>query len=313
MPKFYKLFALITIIIANLMLVPPAFAGSYSNGTGVIVDGTVVTQTVSVSNETTVAMVAISINFHKADDPCPNGGTGWTFNDEIGFQLISPLGTTVSLVNPGDYTDIITDGGTVMVTFSDNATSSVSSVPATGTFLPASPLSIFNGEGANGLWTLRIEDTVVDDPLCLFSWTLYINSGVSQNSECVDCPVFYDGRINNYDTGTPVVLYGKADADDNWRLEVYNADGTGLLVVVYPEMIAAVPECPDENTLIYNDETTGISLWRLPVRMVTEDGVNVCPFQLNAPSTEAGKTYIIIFDALYPNSYYQSHEEWIGQ
>jgi hypothetical protein len=124
--------------------------------------------------------------------------------------------------------------------------------------------------------------------------------------------VFYDNRINDFDTGNSVVLYGKPDADDNWRLEVYNADESGLLLVVYPETIAAVPECPASNTLIVNDEATGISLWRLPERTVTAEGVRICPFQLNAPSTEAGKTYVIIFDSLYPSSYYESEDEWIG-
>jgi hypothetical protein len=124
--------------------------------------------------------------------------------------------------------------------------------------------------------------------------------------------IFFDGRINSYDTGNSVVLFGKPDADDSWRLEVYNADQTGMLFVVYPETIAAVPECPESNTLIQSDEATGISLWRLTERTMTAEGVLVCPFQLNAPSTEAGKTYVIIFDTLFPNSYYESGDEWIG-
>jgi hypothetical protein len=124
--------------------------------------------------------------------------------------------------------------------------------------------------------------------------------------------IFTDGRINSYDTGNSVVLFGKPDEDDAWRLEVYNADQTGMLFVVYPDAIAAVAECPESNTLIQSDEATGISLWRLTERTVTAEGVHVCPFQLNAPSTEAGKTYVIIFDTLFPNSYYESGDEWIG-
>jgi hypothetical protein len=128
-----------------------------------------------------------------------------------------------------------------------------------------------------------------------------------------DCPVFLDGRINSCDTGTSVVLYGQADADDYWRLDVYAADGSGLLVSISASTIAAVATCPESNTLIVSDDATGISLWRLPERTVTVEGVRICPFQLNAPATEAGKTYIIIFDELYPNTYYESHEEVIGQ
>jgi hypothetical protein len=139
---------------------------------------------------------------------------------------------------------------------------------------------------------------------------IFVRRAVSDSSESRQ--IFFDGRINSYDTGNSVVLFGKPDADDAWRLEVYNADATGMLFVVYPETIAAVAECPESNTLIQSDEATGISLWRLPQRTVTVEGVRVCPFQLNAPSTEAGKTYVIIFDTLFPNSYYESGDEWIG-
>jgi hypothetical protein len=124
--------------------------------------------------------------------------------------------------------------------------------------------------------------------------------------------IFFDGRVNSYDTGNSVVLFGKPDDNDEWRLEVYNADQTGMLFVVYPDAIAAVAECPESNTLIQSDEATGISLWRLTERIVTAEGVRVCPFQLNAPSTEAGKTYVIIFDTLFPNTYYESGDEHLG-
>jgi hypothetical protein len=137
---------------------------------------------------------------------------------------------------------------------------------------------------------------------------------VDDPDEVDDSPqrVFFDGRINDFDTGNSVVLFGNPDDEDNWRLEVYGADESGLLLVVSAEIIASVPECPDSNTLIVSDAVTGISLWRLPERTVTREGYRVCPFQLNAPSTEPGKTYVIIFDSLYPSSYYESEDEWIG-
>lgn len=123
---------------------------------------------------------------------------------------------------------------------------------------------------------------------------------------------FWDDRINDYDTGNPVVLYGKHNDNDEWRLEVYNADSSGMLFYVTAAQIAAVPECPDSATLIYADDATSISFWRLPQQRVTEDGAVICPFQLNAPTGEPGKVYIIIFDTLYPHTYYTSWEEFIG-
>lgn len=116
-------------------------------------------------------------------------------------------------------------------------------------------------------------------------------------------PVFTDGRINNRDGAAPVALYGVADSDGDMRLDIYAADESGLLLSIPAEIISAVAECPDSNTLIYHDDTTGISLYRLPQR--SDD---TCPFQLNAPATEPGKTYVIIFDTLYMNTRYESYE-----
>jgi hypothetical protein len=118
---------------------------------------------------------------------------------------------------------------------------------------------------------------------------------------------FSDGRINNFDMGNPVVLFGYLYDNDTWGLDVYNADESGLLLRVSAEQITAVAECPQQNTLIVEDTASNISLWRLAER---SDGT--CPFQLMAPTGEAGKWYIIIFDSLYPNSYYESWEEFIG-
>lgn len=116
-------------------------------------------------------------------------------------------------------------------------------------------------------------------------------------------PAFYDGRINSWDTGNPVVLFPFADGN-SLGLNIYSADGTGLILSIPASAIDAVAECPDSNSLIYSDSASGISLWRLPQR---SDGT--CSFQLNAPATEAGKTYSIIFNGMFSGTYYESWEE----
>src|SRR5688572_3156022 len=91
------------------------------------------------------------------------------------------------------------------------------------------------------------------------TWTL--SCGIGQPSSATEsedgaeapCPVFHDGRINHCDTFNPVVLYGRPDNEDNWRLEVYHADGSGLLFAVPAEVINTVERCPANNTLIYED------------------------------------------------------------
>lgn len=114
--------------------------------------------------------------------------------------------------------------------------------------------------------------------------------------------IFYDGRINDFDTGNPVVLYGYQDGNANRGLTVYGANDEGLLMQVTPSEIASVPECPTINTMIANNGS--ISLYRLAER---SDGR--CPFQLNAPTGDGSKTYIIIFDSLDTHTYYESWEE----
>lgn len=122
------------------------------------------------------------------------------------------------------------------------------------------------------------------------------------------CPIFFDGRINNCDTFNPVVLYGYQDENDNWGLDIYGANGEGLMLRVTPEEIADVAECPDSNSTIIYDNATDIGLYRL-----SKGSNRICPFQLNAPTSDGSKTYVIIFDSLYQNSYYESWEESFGE
>jgi len=109
--------------------------------------------------------------------------------------------------------------------------------------------------------------------------------------------VFTDGRLNKFDNGNPVVVYGQ-DMDGGRGLVVYSPDGQ-LLLAVTPEEIAAVPKCPDTNTLIASNDT-GVALYRL---------AESCAYQINAPTGEAGKTYVLIFNSLFADTGYTSFEE----
>jgi hypothetical protein len=68
-----------------------------------------------------------------------------------------------------------------------------------------------------------------------------------------------------------------------------------------PEVINAIPECPEESTLIAESREFGILFYRLPT----------CQFYLRAPTGETNKWYIIVFDELNENTYYYSFEEFI--
>ncbi|MGJ3239805.1 MAG: hypothetical protein ACFE0Q_13930 [Anaerolineae bacterium] len=119
---------------------------------------------------------------------------------------------------------------------------------------------------------------------------------------------FYDGRLNDYDTGNPVVLYPYADSEDNRGLDIYSASGEGLLHRIPAEAFARVGRCPSENTTIFQSEETGIIISALAGEY--PDGV--CPYQLNAPTGEPGKVYVMIFDHLHPDTYYESYEVFLN-
>jgi hypothetical protein len=107
-------------------------------------------------------------------------------------------------------------------------------------------------------------------------------------------PNFSDGRINNWDVAAPVVVYGQ-DFENGRGLAVYSPQGE--LLLVHPDEIAAVPECPLQNTVIANGDKIG--LYRLAN----------CHYQINAPTLDGAKTYVLIFDAFFANTGYHSHEE----
>jgi hypothetical protein len=114
------------------------------------------------------------------------------------------------------------------------------------------------------------------------------------NSELTENPSFRDGRINNFDMAAPVVAYGH-DFETGRGLVVYSPEGA-LLLEVHPEAIVSVEDCPAENTLILR--SGDVALYRL----------SSCLYQLNAPSLDGTKTYVLIFDSLYTPAYI-SYEE----
>jgi hypothetical protein len=117
---------------------------------------------------------------------------------------------------------------------------------------------------------------------------------VTDEDEIIENPSFSDGRINNFDMAAPVAAYGH-DFETGRGVVVYSPEGA-LLLEVHPEAIASVEDCPAENTLILS--SGDVALYRL----------SSCLYQLNAPSLDGTKTYVLIFDSLYTPAYI-SYEE----
>lgn len=125
-----------------------------------------------------IAKVTTTINLTKCDDPISSTGvcegTDSSYNGEIGLTLQSPLGTSVDLTVPGTLGGQ-SPGATATWTFDDGASAGLTGdLLISGTFLPTSPLSAFNGEDGNGVWTLFFTDDAGGDPLSINSWSLTV-------------------------------------------------------------------------------------------------------------------------------------------
>jgi subtilisin-like proprotein convertase family protein len=95
-------------------------------------------------------------------------GVDHTWIGDLSFQLTSPSGTTVTMIDAAGGPN--NNGHNFCQTVLDDAaTSSIQTVtpleaPYTGVFAPANSLSAFAGEEANGVWTLHVSDSFPADP-----------------------------------------------------------------------------------------------------------------------------------------------------
>jgi len=95
-----------------------------------------------------------------------------TYNGDLDVFLISPTGTRVELfTDVGGFTQNFQ--GTI---FDDDAPISITAGtgPFIGSYRPEQPLSTFNGENPNGIWTLEIKDDANTDFGVLNAWSITI-------------------------------------------------------------------------------------------------------------------------------------------
>ena len=93
-----------------------------------------------------------------------NAAVTHTFNADLKFKLTSPQGTSVLLISgrggggKNFCTVLLDDDGGFPATSTMSAAGAI-----TGNFAPESPLSAFDGENANGNWTLNVADLAAID------------------------------------------------------------------------------------------------------------------------------------------------------
>ncbi|MCP5100056.1 MAG: hypothetical protein GY943_31265, partial [Chloroflexi bacterium] len=95
-----------------------------------------------------------------------------TYVSDLDFNLISPQGTEIQILNLGSCGS----QDNFNIHLDDGAASSNFPCPPTdgGTYQPSNALSAFAGEGSQGTWTLRVDDNYNYDGGSLNSWSLEI-------------------------------------------------------------------------------------------------------------------------------------------
>ncbi|HBO45269.1 MAG TPA: hypothetical protein DD670_15340, partial [Planctomycetaceae bacterium] len=114
-----------------------------------------------------------------------------TYTSDLTITLISPSGTRVLLCDSiGGSGDHFRN-----TTLDDEAAASVdrAAAPFTGTFRPMGSLADFDGESANGTWTLEIRDNWSGDQGTLNSWSLDLSAAEISTTTAADGSYSFTG------------------------------------------------------------------------------------------------------------------------
>jgi subtilisin-like proprotein convertase family protein len=202
------------------------------------------TATVTVSGVGTLT----DVNFRFDGSSCSNVigattvGLDHTFIGDIVISLTSPAGTSVTLINRrgGGGNNICNllfddDGG-----FPNISTLVTGAGPYGGSFAPESPLSAFDGQNADGVWSLKVVDAANVDTGNIRAFTLLFTGVGGTTCEPPLAPVSCfgdaDGDLDRDFADITAILanfgltpgaYGPGDADGNGVVEF--ADITAVL------------------------------------------------------------------------------------
>ena len=153
-------------------------------------------------NNNGVADLATTTIFNSTDTPkaIPDGPKSLSTRTVSGLSgVITDINVTVNISHPHDgdlYITLISPGNTPIIlanylggsganytstTFDDEAATYVSAAaaPFTGSFRPYFDLRQLDGRDPNGIWTLRIDDSVSGNTGILQNWSMEISSGVA--------------------------------------------------------------------------------------------------------------------------------------
>ncbi|MFZ1452694.1 MAG: M36 family metallopeptidase, partial [Ferruginibacter sp.] len=234
----------------NVPLVPCVATFSYTGPAVAVPDNTPAGVNIPLTVSGAGTITDLNFRFDAAPastcDATPgnvNAAMDHTFIGDLIFTLTSPGGTTVTIVNQRGgtreniCTTLLDDDGAFP---SLGTVTSASGQFLSGNFAPDNPLSAFDGQNANGVWTLNVSDNAIIDNGSMRRFSLIITSAnptvntVPNQSVCAGSPT----TAVNF-TGTP------AGATYNWTNSApaigLAASGTGNIASFIATNATAAP------------------------------------------------------------------------
>jgi hypothetical protein len=258
---FRKLIALITVVIIAGIVVSVVMASTFSNTTPGGVDAGSITRTVNVSGVGIIGDVNVAVEFNNVDGgPC-HLNPAYSLSDELSMTIEGPGGTKVNLINQSTYAASAPGvPNPVMVSFDDEASSTPSGTPVSGSFRPVQTLSAFDGQNADGTWTLTFNDHVGADDSCFYSLHITFTAPGVPEPQASLCS---DDRVNCRQLDEQIVVYNRSSRTGDPVLHIYAVgnESRGFFVcdVTADDLLETLPS---ENILIEDCES-GVSVYLL--------------------------------------------------
>ncbi|MEJ7806981.1 MAG: hypothetical protein WKG03_13795, partial [Telluria sp.] len=184
------------------------------------------------------------------------------FPDEIYLAINAPgSGVRTVLVPTNRYIESGNPNYTnINVIFRDSAAAAIplGSHPASGTFKPITPLSVYYGTSPQGIWTLTFGDNYSEDPLRINNWSVTIDydfpatvtvrkitrGGIGTFSFTQSNLASNPGPITTVTPGTPVAAASRQVVTLGSAVTVTEAPASGFLPVSEPDV------CSDTNSAV---------------------------------------------------------------
>ncbi|MRX26636.1 DUF11 domain-containing protein [Kangiella sp. HZ709] len=187
-----RIFLFILLCLVHFSVSAVTITQTYTNNTNADVDPNstspvfrdIVIPAADFPTGTAITDVNVQIRFDKRDEGAANDGVcrnhqgGGVFNNEIGFVVTAPDGTSVNIVtaNSGYYSGA-TRPGVIVVNYDDEGAVFTGTTPTAGTFQPEGNLSDFDqSTNIGGTWRLTMSDSAGQDPLCFRRFRLTVEA-----------------------------------------------------------------------------------------------------------------------------------------